>query len=106
MRQTDHEVQLVARDLGAVADAVDLELAGVASGHALDHVGDEGPQKTVAGGLLPAIALALDDYLARFKPRSQRRGDRSLELALGTLDDNLRVANRDIDPCRQGNRFL
>ena len=50
-------------DLGAVTDAVDLELALAALGHALDHVGEERAHEAVLGAVLARVVGALDVQL-------------------------------------------
>ena len=52
-------VAILPFDVGAIADAHDIELAGEAGGDAVDGVGGERPREPVQRGLLVAFAREL-----------------------------------------------
>src|SRR5262249_34139223 len=101
VREAERQVELVAGDLGLVADAVDLELALETLGHALDHVVDEGADEAVAGadrrlvagaghadrGLLDLDLHALRDGLLELTLRPLHRDDGVLQRDLHAAGD-------------------
>src|SRR6266540_3831423 len=76
----------IARDLGAITDAVDLELARPAFGHALDHVGEVRAHEAVLRAVLVRIVRSQHDDLVGFGLERHAGGHRLAELALRSLD--------------------
>ena len=60
MGEAERELERLARKLGAVADALDLEPLLVAVGDALDHVGDQAARQPVQRPVLAAVGGALN----------------------------------------------
>src|SRR5262249_7391891 len=58
VRVAERERHLLAGDLGAVTDAVDLQLALEAAGHAGDHVLHQRAHEAVASALFALVAVA------------------------------------------------
>src|SRR5699024_9778879 len=56
---------------GAVADALDLQLLGVALGYTVDHVGDEGPGQAVQASVLLIVGGPGNQDLTVFYCNSQ-----------------------------------
>src|SRR5581483_6190754 len=86
MRVTEAQVDDVALGLGAITHAINLENSREALAHALDHVGDEFAEQSVACALLVGIARALHDQLGILDLHGKARMDFNLEFALGALD--------------------
>ena len=61
VRVAERQLEVLALELGAVADALDLEALLEAGGHALDHVRDERARQAVQGTVLAAVGRARDD---------------------------------------------
>ena len=59
MRVAERHLQVLALELGAVADALDLELLLEAVGDALDHVRDQAAGEPVQGAVLAAVGRPL-----------------------------------------------
>ena len=110
VRVPERQHDLLALDLGLVADAVDLELAAEPVGHALEHVADERTHEPVRRALRAEVALALEhedvllvvvlglldlDVLVTL----HRQG------ALGPLGRHDVVGDRDGDPLGDLERF-
>src|SRR5215207_4529107 len=64
MRVAERELEVAALELGAIADALDLERLREAGGDALDHVGDQRPRETVQRAMLGAVGRPRDEQLA------------------------------------------
>ena len=60
MRVADAELQRLALEPGAIADALNLEPLLVAVGDARDHVGDQAAREPVEGAVLATIGRAVD----------------------------------------------
>ena len=60
VRVAERQLQGLALELGAVADALDLEAPLEAVGDALDHVRDQAAREAVQGAVLAAVGRALD----------------------------------------------
>ena len=65
VRVADRELEVLALQLRAVADALDLEALLVAVGDALDHVRDERPREPVQRAVFAAVGRPRDDAAAR-----------------------------------------
>ena len=81
--EDDH---VLALQLGAVADADDVELLRPAVGDAFDGVEDERAGEAVEGGLL--VVLALDDEWPSFCDEGDAAGKQRGDLALGAFDED------------------
>ena len=84
--------------LGAVADALDLEALLEAVGDALDHVGDERARQPVQRAVLAAVGRARDESVAARRPARRHRDvavDALGQLALGAVDGHELGLDRD-----------
>ena len=100
VRVAERELERLALEPGAVADALDLEALLEAVGDALDHVRDQAAGQPVQGAVLAAVGRALDGQRCR-RPASTfiSRADRLAQLALRALDrDHARL---DVDRRRR-----
>src|SRR5450432_64374 len=95
----------VAGDLGAVTDAVDLELPGPAVRDAFDHVGEMRAHQTVLGPVLPRVVDAQHLDLVRFGLDRDARGDALGKLALRPLDADRAGLLRERHALRHGQYF-
>src|SRR5262245_56715568 len=91
----------VAGDLGAVTDAVDLELARPAVRDALDHVGQVRAHEAVLGAVLALVVGAQHRDLVRLGLDAHPRRDRLGQLALRALDADQAGLLRQGDALRQ-----
>ena len=91
------ELEVRAHELGAIADAGDLEALAVAGRDADDHVVDQGAGEAVqlAGALV--AARSLDAQLTVLGHEAQLGSHVAREGALGTLDDDVRARDVDVD---------
>src|SRR3954447_17157544 len=64
VRVAERQLEVAALELGAIADALDLERLGEAGRDAFDHVRDQRARQPVQGAVLGAIGRALDEKLA------------------------------------------
>ena len=107
MGEAHGEPQVGPLELGAVADALDLEGLGEAVGDAHDHVVQERAGEAVEGAVGARIAGARDDHLRFFHGKSDIAGEGALELALRTLDGDLvAIGDGDLDTAGDGNGLL
>ena len=81
--EDDHALAL---ELGAIADADDVELLGPAGGDAGDGVEDQRASEAVEPGL--RVVLTLDDQLAVLLDQRDALRDQRAHLALGAFDEN------------------
>ena len=79
----DQQLEVVALDAGAVADADDLETLLEAVGDALDHVGDERPREPVQRAVLAAVGRPLDRMTPSPTSTIISRGTRWVSSPLG-----------------------
>ena len=79
------ELELRAHELGAIADAGDLEALAVARGDADDHVVDQRPGQAVQLARALVVVGALDAQHAVLADEAQLGRDVARELALGPL---------------------
>src|SRR5271155_310316 len=85
VRVADRQLEVLALELRAVADALDLETLLVARGHALDHVGNERAGESVQGTMLAAIGGPGDDDLVAILGHCDVARDALGKLALRAL---------------------
>src|SRR5207342_2615869 len=104
VRETQREVQVLALHRGTVTDADQLELALEAVGDALDHVREDGTERTghrdergVVGGEQRIAVFNLDVHAGRL-------GDR--QGALRALDRHVLGLDVEFDALTQGDRLL
>src|SRR3954447_8885348 len=64
VRVAELQLEVLALQRGAVADALDLEGLGEPGGDALDHVGHQRARQPVQGAVLAAVGRAADEQLA------------------------------------------
>src|SRR4051812_39651701 len=83
VRVAQRELEVGALELGAVADALDLQRLREAVGDPGDHVGDEGAGEPVQRAMLRAIGRAGDDQLLALLPDLDRAVLALLEVAAG-----------------------
>ena len=74
VRVAERQLEGLALELGAVADALDLEALLEAVGDALDHVRDQAAGQPVQGAVLAAVGRALDGQGAVVAARPSCRG--------------------------------
>ncbi len=82
-RKDDHALAL---HLGAVSDADDVDVLGLAGGDAGDRVEDERAGEAVEGCLL--VVLTLSDELAVLLDELDAAGQHGGDFALGAFDEN------------------
>ena len=98
----DHRA--LALQLGAIADAHNVELTLPARGDAVNRVRDQGARQPVHRGLL--VVLAVDVQHAVFGFQGNAIGDQRRDLALGAFDQNLVSLDGVFDARGQRNEFL
>ena len=94
------ELELAADQLGAVADAGDLEALAVAGGHAGDHVGDQGAGQAVELARALVVAGPLDDERLAVADQPQLRRHVTRQLAARALDGHVGAVDGDLDARR------
>src|SRR6185503_9326771 len=102
MRVPEREHDLLPLDVGAVADAHDVELLGEALGDAADRVVGQGAGQAVQGALTLLVVLARGLQLAVLQLERDARRHRRRQLALGSLD--LQAVRLDLDLDTLGDR--
>ena len=93
----ERHLEGLALELGAVADALDLEAALVALGDALDHVRDQAAGEAVQGAVLAAVGRALDVDGAVVDGDLHVADEGLGQLALRALDRDLAGLDVDVD---------
>src|SRR5262249_6174590 len=105
VREPERHVQLLPGDVGAIADAVDLQTPLETFRDALDHVGDQRAQHAVLGAVLTRIVGALHVHHRALDLHRDAGRHRALELALGSLDLDVDARDGDVDALRDRNDF-
>ena len=91
------ELQLLADELGTIADAGDLEALAVAGGHAGDHVGDERARQSVQLPRALVVRGTLDEQLTVLLDDAQLGRDVARQLTPRALDGDVGAVDRDLD---------
>src|SRR5947209_10498778 len=110
MGEPDGELDVLAAELRAVADPLDVEPLLEPLGHALDHVRDQAAGEPVEGAVLAPVGRALDDnhavaVLLRLLDFELAR-DALLELAARALHAYELGLDEDVHAGRPGDRLL
>ena len=95
MRVADGELEVLALQLRAVADALDLQALLVAVGDALDHVRDERPGEPVQRAVFAAVGRARDEQLLAVLGDLDVAVDPLGEFAFGAVHANRLGLDRD-----------
>src|ERR1700738_4704029 len=107
MAVAKRELEGVALELHAVADAEDLHLGGVTLGDTGDQVGDQRARQPVQRAVVPlVVGPGHHDGTVVVARHGDRLGDRELERALGSLDRHVLAVDRHVDPGGNRNRLL
>src|SRR5450759_2233111 len=106
VRVAQGEHHLATLQLGAVADADDIELALEALGHACHGVGHEAPAEAVELAEFLVLADGLGEQLAVMDLEGDAGRERLPQFALRALDLDGIAGHVDRDALRDRNRFL
>src|SRR4029453_8524345 len=100
------ELELLAHQLGAIADAGDLEALAVTLGHADDHVVEQRPGEAVELARTLFVVRSLHAERTILLDDLQLGCEVSLERATRTLDRDVVAADVHLDTCGNGNGKL
>src|SRR4029453_5850563 len=100
------QLQVLALDRGAIADAVDLQRLAVALAHALDHVAQVGAGGAPQDAGLGVPLERLHPHLAVLHGHVDLLGDRQLQRAELALHGRDAAGDVDRDALRDGDRVL
>jgi hypothetical protein len=100
VREADLELEVVARECGAVADALDLQLLLEALGDALDHVRDQRARQAVERAILAALGRPRDRDRAVLLRDLHALRHFLAKLALRARHRHAARVDRDDDACR------
>ena len=99
--------QLIALLLSTVADAVDVQLLGIALFHALNHVVQQGAGQAVQGLVQMLLIGAVNNQLIALNLQDHIGMEGVGQGALGALHgDNIALGNIHRAVCRDNNRLL
>src|SRR5579864_6770147 len=97
MREPELQRQLLALHLRAVADAHDFEVARVALGHAVDHVGDQRAGESVQLARALLVVGPRDRHGLAVDGDRDRRGNGEVELAFRSFYPDRAVVDLHVD---------